>query len=167
MYDDYKVYGPYGKGRKMVALVSPGHRTTMAYARYLMSVHLGRELTDEEEVDHIDDDCTNDVITNLQILTPEQNKEKQDRKRLAESLITLVCPECQQPFTRARSQTHLRRPRRTDAPSCCSRSCSVAYHNKQRKRRGVEELGHLIGLISRRRRFKSGPRYHVSSIRYT
>lgn len=50
VYDGYKIYGPYGQQRKMIALVSPEHRTTMSYARYLMSLHIGRELTEQEEV---------------------------------------------------------------------------------------------------------------------
>ena len=93
-YVGYAIYGPYGSKRQIVVLVSPGHRTTMSYARYLMSLHMGRELTDNEEVDHIDDDCTNDVIENLQILTPAQNREKQNRLRLQRSIVTLTCPEC-------------------------------------------------------------------------
>lgn len=57
-------------GRKRVDLVnSASNRTTTSYARYLISVVNGRYLTEDEEVDHIDNDCTNDEISNLQILT--------------------------------------------------------------------------------------------------
>lgn len=63
--------------RRMVCLVKDKHdRTTISYARYLMSVKLGRLLTDHEHVDHIDNDKTNDLIDNLQILTPEENRDK-------------------------------------------------------------------------------------------
>jgi HNH endonuclease len=136
IYDGYAVYGPYGSKRKIIVLVSPGHRTTMSYARYLMSLHIGRELADDEEVDHVDDDCLNDAIDNLQILTPEQNREKQNRLRLERSLVTLTCPECHNEFTRPRQNTNLR-PGGPPGPSCCSHSCSASYHNKRRKRRGV------------------------------
>ena len=44
--------------------------------RYLLAVKLGRYLTDEEQVDHIDDDKTNDNIDNLQILTVKENAVK-------------------------------------------------------------------------------------------
>jgi hypothetical protein len=134
VYEGYKVYGPYGKRRKMVALVSPEHRTTMGYARYLMSLQFGRELTADEEVDHIDDDCTNDDISNLQVLTSAQNKEKQDRLRHAKSLVTLICPECGDEFTRTRRNTNLR-SKGSPNPSCCSHSCAAKYHNKRRARR--------------------------------
>lgn len=136
MFEKYKIYGPYGKRRKMIALVSPEYRTTMSYARYLMSLYVGRELTSEEEVDRVDDDCTNDVIENLQILTPEQNREKQSRLRLEKALVTLTCPQCNEKFTRMRRDTNLR-PGGSRNPSCCSRSCSVSYHNRRRTRRGV------------------------------
>ena len=135
MFEGYKIYGPYGSKRKMVALVSPEHRTTMSYARYLMTLHLGRELTDQEEVDHIDDDYTNDVIENLQILTPEQNKAKQDKLRREQALITLTCPQCGEEFTRFRRFTKMRNGG-SGEPSCCSRRCSIQYHRTGRKRAG-------------------------------
>jgi hypothetical protein len=130
VYDGYRVYGPYGSKRKIMVLVSPGHRTTMSYARYLMSIHLGRELTSDEEVDHIDDDYSNDVIGNLQVLTSAQNRDKQNRRRLEQSLVTLTCPECGK--ERQRRNTHLRASSGSARPSCCSRSCAGRYHNRIR-----------------------------------
>lgn len=62
------------ENRKMVCLYkNDTTRKTISYARYLMSVKLGRELTDEETVDHIDNDKTNDSLDNLQILTYKEN----------------------------------------------------------------------------------------------
>lgn len=131
MYDGYKIYGPYGKRRKVICLVSTERRTTMAYARYLMSLKLGRPLAEDEEVDHLDDDCTNDDIKNLQILTPEENRAKQARLRREQALVTLVCPECNTEFTRFRRYTNLR-SNGSESPSCCSRSCSAKFHNRGR-----------------------------------
>ena len=65
------------ENRKMVCLVNSNKdRTTIALARYKMAVKLGRLLTDDEQVDHIDNDKTNDDIENLQLLTPEENRAK-------------------------------------------------------------------------------------------
>ena len=65
------------EGRNIVCLVNNNkERTTIAYARYLMSVKLGRYLTADESVDHIDNDKTNDSLDNLQILEPLQNIQK-------------------------------------------------------------------------------------------
>lgn len=70
--------------RKIISLHGVNNKTrVMTYARYLMSVKLGRELTDEETVDHIDNDCSNDSLENLQILTLRENQEKY-RKTLPE-----------------------------------------------------------------------------------
>ena len=72
--------------RRMVCLYDArsGIRRTTAYARYLLSVKLGRFLLPTEQVDHIDNDKTNDSLDNLQILSPKENKEKEyARARLA------------------------------------------------------------------------------------
>lgn len=65
-------------GRRNICLMDKQNNrvTTIAYARYLMSVKLGRFLKADEEVDHIDNDPTNDTIENLQILSGEANRNK-------------------------------------------------------------------------------------------
>lgn len=65
------------ENRRNVCLVnSEQHRTTISYARYLMCVKLGYIISSEFEVDHIDEDKTNDDIENLQILTKKENLQK-------------------------------------------------------------------------------------------
>ena len=65
------------ENRNMVCLVNDSKdRTTIALARYRMAIKLGRMLRDDEQVDHIDNDKTNDDIENLQILSPEENRAK-------------------------------------------------------------------------------------------
>lgn len=73
------------KNRKFVILYnSANDRTTIPYARYLMSVKLKRYLKDDEHVDHIDNDKTNDDINNLQILSQTENNQKEGRRRVEE-----------------------------------------------------------------------------------
>ena len=65
------------EGRKLVIFIQNGkavHGTP--YARYLMAVKLKRFLNKNEQVDHIDNDKTNDTIENLQILTQKENINK-------------------------------------------------------------------------------------------
>ena len=78
-----KIYGPYTRkdGRKHIVKYKNGKRTTQSYPRYLMEQHLGRPLLDTEEVDHTDEDYTNDDINNLQLLTKIENVDNiQERK---------------------------------------------------------------------------------------
>lgn len=62
------------KCRKRLDLVNSNKdRTTIAYARYLKCVELGYILSSDYEVDHIDGDCSNDSLANLQVLTKEDH----------------------------------------------------------------------------------------------
>lgn len=68
-------------GRKFLYLVSKedsSNRRHITYARFLMENLNKRRLDPHKEcVDHIDNDCTNDNIDNLQLLTREENTKKQ------------------------------------------------------------------------------------------
>jgi plasmid replication initiation protein len=125
-FEEYKLYAVFHKKmkRKMACLVSKENRTTISYARYLMSVHLGRKLTKIETVDHIDGDTLNDSLENLQILSNEDNIKKSARGK---TMVTLKCPVCSNLFTKEKRQTHLVKG---GNPTCCSRNCS---YEKQRK----------------------------------
>jgi len=77
------IYGPHirsfkhGPDRRQVAIkFMDGRSTTMSYARWLMTQHLGRRLRLDEHVDHINEDALDDRIDNYQILTPSQNARK-------------------------------------------------------------------------------------------
>ena len=66
------------ENRKSVILYSSScKRTTVSYARYLLSCREGRYLKPEEEADHINNDKTDDQISNLQILSKLENIRKQ------------------------------------------------------------------------------------------
>lgn len=117
-----KVYGPYlskAELRRMVTIVFPDSRTTMSYARYLMCCKLQRLLGADEEVDHIDNNKLNDDLSNLQILTPAENRLK---GRQRQEMVTLTCPYCGVDFTRPKRQTHLTKG---GAQTFCSRSCAA------------------------------------------
>jgi len=72
-FDGYRMYGPrIHQGRRIVYLVRKGDssdRTTLAYAKYLMSIHLGRWLDSYEHVDHVNDNSLDDRLENYQVLT--------------------------------------------------------------------------------------------------
>jgi hypothetical protein len=71
------------KGRVYVHMIhreSRKHRIT-SLARYRMSVYLGRRLLPSEQVDHKDEDRTNDSLRNLQLLPGGENTKKSVRHR--------------------------------------------------------------------------------------
>lgn len=111
-----------GDNRKHVCLYNNhSDRTTISYARYLMSVHLGRFLHDSENVDHIDEDKTNDIVSNLQILTRSENNRKNNKSK-GRLLVELECPVCMTHFVRRKGNTQLAPSQRWKV-SCCSYDC--------------------------------------------
>ena len=80
-FEPYLLYDPVlhkKENRYYVYLINPFNkkdRTSTSYARYLFSVKLGRRLSSTEEVDHIDNNKLNDELSNLQVLSPEKNRE--------------------------------------------------------------------------------------------
>lgn len=118
------------ENRRMVDLyLNDKVRTTVPYARYLMCVKIGFVLSNEFEVDHIDNDKTNDDINNLQILTKQQNKEKERLRYLNEEQLSFGyhCAHCWLPFilTEREKKTRLANQQQL---AFCSRSCSANYY---------------------------------------
>ena len=131
-YQDYWLYIVFHKkeNRRMANLILKNDtkvRTTISYARYLMTVNLKRLLTEDEEVDHVDNDCTNDIIDNLQILSKEGNRKKQDdflKQKRPPIMVSLICPVCKNHFEYlARNYRFHTKNGRTRFN--CSRQCAV------------------------------------------
>jgi hypothetical protein len=124
-FEGFLVYGPTlhkGEGRRYVFLVDPNdkhHRTTLSYARYLMSVHLGRRLDRTEEVDHKDNNRLNDTLDNLQILTPLANHQKSAKPR---TFVDLTCTFCRKVFKRRKGNEPA--PNRVKV-SYCNHKCKA------------------------------------------
>jgi hypothetical protein len=108
----YLVINPENR-RTVILFNNKKHRSSVSYARYLMAVHLSRYLTKEEQVDHIDNNKTNDDINNLQILTRKENNLKSAK---GITWIDMICPKCNKNFKK-----ELRHYRHNH--HCCSRSC--------------------------------------------
>lgn len=104
--------------------------TTISYARYLVCVKLGYILSSEYEVDHIDNDKTNDDISNLQVLTKRENKRKQELWYEENEMISygLVCAQCGMSFLLSRSQMTPRLSQNVEY-AFCSRSCASKHQH--------------------------------------
>lgn len=92
--------------------------SSTSYARYLMSVKLGRLLhKEDEQVDHIDGDPTNNTYENLQIITKEENLKKYS-ETIRGRLLKFNCASCGVTITR---KDDYKDPTKTI--KVCSRSC--------------------------------------------
>lgn len=111
--------------RNVVLYNSPRDRTTISYARYLMSVHLGYLLDDSVVVDHINGDQMDDRLENYQLISSAEN----NRKRFLQSnrtrqFVEMSCGNCETIFTKPRNTTHL--VIKNKKSDYCSKKCSCS-----------------------------------------
>jgi hypothetical protein len=122
-----KMWGPYvnNRGRKIVRVrTKDGKVRTMAYARYLMIEHLGRELDPETEtVDHKDRDKFNDSIDNYR-LVPRAEHSAEDTRRVR--MVECVCDMCGKKFERS-PRMFRSRSKEGRKGVFCSKSCAGRY----------------------------------------
>lgn len=112
-----------GENRKHVCLVGDNTRSSTSLARYMVSVNLGRFLTEHEHVDHIDHDKTNDIISNLQILSPAENKAKENKRR-GRLVAEIRCPACSTIFIKRKGLTQAVESL-SGKVSSCSHECAA------------------------------------------
>ena len=118
--------------KTLILFNSHNDRSSTQYARYLLAVKLKRFLTEEETVDHIDGDKTNDSIDNLQILSRGDNIRKSQEK----PKVKLICPICGTIFYRKRSKISgkEKRERANKNLICCSRKCGYISTSRTLKK---------------------------------
>lgn len=113
------------KGRKRVDMRNNKHdSTTTSYARYLMCVKMGDLIPDEYDVDHINGDCSDDRIENLQVLRKDIHYEKTRSETAPRIVKDFICANCNGVFKRELRQTYGR------VNLFCSRKCNALYNRK-------------------------------------
>jgi hypothetical protein len=117
---DLRVTGPYlnkKQGRRFVTITntSTGKITQKTYAKYLMEIHLGRELSKEETVDHIDRDKLNDALLNFRVVS--QSEHTVDDNIRARKVKT-ACALCGVEMERTPSQMRTHAARNHAGPFC-------------------------------------------------
>ena len=125
MYEDYKVYGPYKRkdGRQHVILKKDKIKITVSYPKYLMELHIGRKLLENETIDHIDRDINNNNFDNLRIIDKVKH-EREDAIRNKD--IKVKCSWCRKTFIVKGSNISQRNRydgKRTGSGYFCSRIC--------------------------------------------
>ena len=68
--------------------------------RYIMEQQLGRKLSKNEVVHHINGNKEDNRLENLEVLTPSEHSLEHSKKRELKK-IELVCPSCNQKFLKA------------------------------------------------------------------
>lgn len=121
------------KGRKNVSLINAHtkERSSVSYARYLMSTHIGRYLSAKEHVDHINNDKTDDRIENLQVLDVKRNNRKASKPA---AYIKTSCAICGKRFMRRKNLYKF------GFVATCSRSCGrvVQSISDEEKKKMIE-----------------------------
>jgi len=126
------IYGPHKekRGRKHVYIVMPdGTRKHIQYHRYLLEVHLGRFLTDDEVAHHKNGDPTDNRIENLEALTRREHEILHGKVRKDYIGCQFHCPSCFNLFTLSREQMRAREKNARHGTATkgpyCSPSCAA------------------------------------------
>lgn len=117
-------------GRRHIQLTRyDGSQTGTTYARYLMSVHLGYFIPGGLEVDHIDNDKTNDCVSNYQLLTQEENLQKHHNfcRMNVWEYIDLTCSNCKQEFVITKGEYDSRQQKNHNGNYFCNDKCYHQY----------------------------------------
>lgn len=103
-----------------------GRKKTVSCPKYIVECEFGRYLDEDETVDHIDGDFTNNDVSNLQVLNRGEHS-KLDVKRLKAQ--TFECPMCCSTFKlkgKKMSKAIFNRKQGKAGPFC-SKSCAGKY----------------------------------------
>jgi len=126
MYNNCKTYGPYTSkqdGRKRMVLKHPdGRKQTISYPKYLVEMYLNRYLSDNETIDHIDGDFTNNELSNLRVIDRKTHSYQDALKYNDEKHI---CVWCNSEFVIKGDKLGQRNRRKSSG--FCSKKCTGQY----------------------------------------
>lgn len=125
-------------GRKFIVYKGEDNKYhSKAYARYLMEQHLGRKLTNEEEVHHKDHNKMNDVIENLEV----KNKTIHRREHNIKPTIIEHCYICGSDIIvdSKKRANHYRSKNKNPDKWFCSKHCSGIFGQKEQQNRKLSD----------------------------
>ena len=125
-------------GRKFIVYKGEDNKYhSKAYARYLMEQHLGRKLTNEEEVHHKDHNKMNDAIENLEV----KNKTTHRREHNIKPIIIEHCYICGSDIIvdSKKRANHYRSKNKNPDKWFCSKHCSGIFGQKEQQNRKLSD----------------------------
>jgi hypothetical protein len=107
----------------------------ISYAKYLWEVSHHRKVKKGYEVDHIDGDCTNDIIENLQEISSKDNRKKGTSKVILSNnknakRLFLWCPVCGKRFKIFKWKVNLKKLKKGKEFHFCCKKCAWKAQNK-------------------------------------
>lgn len=105
-------------------------KKVISYPKYLMEQHLGRCLSDDEQVHHKDGNPLNNDIDNLEVISFEEHLKKHAEENRKYCDKTMVCPWCGNSFlwtAKQQQESYKNRNRNTNTSPFCSRSCAAKF----------------------------------------
>ena len=146
VYKDCRILGPHIRpnGRKFVEIIYPdGKRKGMSWPKFVMENRIGRYLTKDETVDHINGDFLDNRPKNLRVMERAQHA-KEDIRRLKPQ--EFECPECKKQFTRSgkRLSWAISGRKRGYAGPFCGLSCAAKDSNKVKRGRPKLKVKQII-----------------------
>ncbi len=129
VYKGYKFYGPYSNSKdgrlRCILIHKNSKKQTVSYPKYLMEVHLGRYLKENETIDHIDGNFLNNNFSNLRVIERKQHC-IEDVKRNKDAVVE--CAYCHKLFTiKGNELSYRNRKDRHQSGYFCSKICSGKY----------------------------------------
>lgn len=118
------------ENRKVVSLYKEDKTNIwISYAKYLYTSYYKIDLPKDIEVDHINNDKTDDRIENLQTISKRYNIQKDHKKK---ELVLLTCPICGVEFL------FEKRNLSTHPDPCCSKECGYKKAYKTKVSKGLK-----------------------------
>ena len=119
----------------------------------LVNSHDDRTTISYEQVDHKDEDKTNDVISNLQILSVSDNNKKHAKSKGGRQMVEYECPICQTHFSVRKGNSHLIESKKYTLKVCSEKckfsSSSKLYHltKEQRFKKNESSFVRIFKLV--------------------
>lgn len=140
VYSEYKAYGPYTRkdGRQHVCLVhnKTKQKKTVSYPKYIYEIHFNKYIEKGIDVHHIDNDFSNNKISNLELINKKEHSRNHAKKQISKLDLEenyLKCYRCGDQIMLSKKQLrhfiYNRDSRKRLGPFCSKHCIGMFTHN--------------------------------------